>query len=303
MRTLQKIKEGFAYFKTIGQQSITLKEPYYWIVKLDGMQGVAIDIAADKKVNEQFASMKYYTKSYLIAGKERQLLMLVSDQESLRSDFAIICASFLEKVLDGEAYEQIQGNPLTWWHTMKELVGNANLEKAAYSVIGEMIGYYYVKSFEPTVHWNGPFGSSFDLETANDNYEVKSTTARYGSEITINSQYQLQSNFLLFFRFEPSVQGQGISIQDMVEKLVSVGVAREDLNKALEKLKYAEGSEVRLKSYRLLEATKYEINEAFPKITLESFKNEQLPQHITGLTYTIDLDGVASEAIALKLDE
>jgi hypothetical protein len=298
METIQKIREGFAYFRTSAKTFVTLKERYYWIVKLDGMQGVAIEIPEDIHVNEQLASINYYTKEYLLGGEERHLLMLVSNHPKLYEDFAIICAGFLEKILDSESYQEIQQNPISWWHAMKELMGNANMDKAAYSVLAEMLSYYYLLKQGKNVSWVGPFDGSVDFNSIDGCYEVKSTVARYGSQITINSQYQLRAKYLLFFRFEPSVYG--VSIQDLVTKLVGLGVEESEIECALEKLNYPIGSEVRSKSYRLLEVKKYEIDESFPKIVPESFKDGQLPKHISGLTYRIELDGLNGELIDLK---
>ncbi|WP_158555818.1 PD-(D/E)XK motif protein [Peribacillus glennii] len=298
METIQRIREGFAYFRTNAKLSMILKEQYYWIVKLDSFQGVAIEIPADKHVNEQFASISYYTKEYLIDGKEYHLLMLLSDHPTLYEDFAFICAAFLEKVADAESYQEIQQNPISWWHAMKVLMGNTNIEKAAYSVLAEMISYYYLLKQKKDVSWVGPFGGSVDFNYNDGSYEVKSTTARYGSHITINSQYQLKANYLLFFRFEPALNG--ISIQDMVTKLIELDVEESKIERALEKLKYPIGSEVRTKSYRLLEAIKYEIDENFPKIVPESFIGGQMPKHISGIIYKLDLDGLDGEVIELN---
>lgn len=297
METIQKIREGFAYFRTSAKRSNTLKEQYYWIVKIDGMQGVAIEIPEDKHVNEQFANISYYTKEFIVGGEERHLLMLVSNHPQLYDDFAIICAGFLEKVLDAESYQEIRQNPLSWWHAMKELMGNANIEKTSYSVLAEMLSYYYLLKLEKDVSWVGPFDGSVDFNAKDGSYEVKSTVARYGSQITINSQYQLKAKYLLFYRFEPDEYG--ISIQDMAAKLVQLGAEESQIELALEKLKYPIGSEARTKSYRLLEAMKYIIDENFPKIVPESFIDGQLPKHISGLIYKLDLDGLNGEVIDL----
>lgn len=297
MDSIQKIRNGFAYFRTSAKPSITLKEQYYWIVKIGGMQGVAIEIPSDKQVNEKFSNISYYTREYVVGGEERHLLLLVSDHPNLYEDFAIICAGFLEKVIDAESYQIIQENPISWWYSMKELMGNANIEKEAYSVLAEMLSYYYLLKQQKEVSWVGPFGGSVDFNCNDGLYEVKSTVARYGSQITINSQYQLKANYLLFYRFEPAENG--ISIQDLIQKLVETGVEESEIERALIKLKYPVGSEIRTKSYRCLESKKYEIDEGFPKITPESFKGDQLPKHISGLIYKLNLDGLNGEVIDL----
>ncbi|WP_078433843.1 PD-(D/E)XK motif protein [Metabacillus halosaccharovorans] len=298
MEITRKIREGFAYFRTSVKRSISLKEQFYWIVKINGMQGVAIEIPPEKHVNEQFANIYYFTKVYVLGGQEKHLLILVSDHPKLYEDFAIICAGFLERVLDSESYQEIQQNPISWWHAMKELMGNANIEKAAYSVLAEMLSYYYLLKKEKDVSWVGPFGGSIDFNSNDGGYEVKSTIARYGSQITINSEYQLKANFLLFYRFEPDIFG--ISIQDMIKKLVEWDVEETEIERALENLEYPIGSEIRKKSYRLVEVTKYKIDENFPKILPESFIEGHLPKHISGLIYKLNLEGLDGEVIDIK---
>lgn len=298
METIQNIRKGFAYFRTSTKHSIILKEKYYWVVKVNGMQGIAIEIPPDKEVNEQFASISYFTREYVIGGVEYHLLLLLSDSPNLHDDFAFICAGFLEKVLDAESFQKIQDTPISWWHAMKELIGNANIEKAAYSVLAEMLSYYYLYKEKEKVSWTGPFGGSVDFDCNDGGYEVKSTVARYGSQMTINSQYQLKANYLIFYRFEPSYNG--ISIQSMIRILVDLGVEEAEIENALNKLKYPVGSEIRTKTYKVLEVIKYEINESFPKIVPESFKDDKLPQHIIGLTYTLELDGLYGEVINFK---
>ncbi|CDN46085.1 PD-(D/E)XK motif protein [Paenibacillus sp. P22] len=298
MDTFQKIKEVFAYFRTSSKRSIAFEEQYYWLVKTDGKQGVAIEIPKGKHVNERFSNIHYYTKEYILSGEERNLLVLASDHSKYYNEFAIICAGFLEKVLDAESYQEIQQSPLTWWHAMKELMGNANVEKTTYSVIAEMLGYYYLLKQGKDVSWVGPMDGTVDLNCTDGSFEVKSTVARYGSQITVNSQYQLKANYLLFFRFEPAVNG--FSIQDMVIKLVELNVQESEIEFALGKLNYPEGSEIRSKKYQLLEVKKFEIDEHFPKIVPESFRGGQLPKHISGIVYKLDLDGLGGEAIDIR---
>lgn len=145
MEIIQSIKKGFTYFRTNYKSLNFLKEDGYWIVKIHNLQGVAIEISPEINMNEQFASIYYYTKEYMINGKAYYLLMLVSDKPKLYEDFSFICGSFIEKSLDPHSKKKIQSDPISWWYAMKELIGNANVEKTTYSIIAEMLSYYYLK--------------------------------------------------------------------------------------------------------------------------------------------------------------
>jgi hypothetical protein len=45
---------------------------------------------------------------------------------------------------------------------------------------------------------------------------------------------------------------------------------------------------------------KYEINENFPRIVPESFKNDQLPMNISELNYKVNLEGVIGKVIEFQ---
>lgn len=107
----------------------------------------------------------------------------------------------------------------------------------------------------------------------------------------------MQADYLLFFRFE--ISDSGISVQNMIDKLVGVGVEEEDIEHTLKKLKYPEGSHIRAITYKLLEAKIYKVDSEFPKITLESFKGNKLPDHISGITYTLNLEGLSGKALSM----
>ena len=52
--------------------------------------------------------------------------------------------------------------------------------------------------------------------------------------------------------------------------------------------------------YRILEARLYNIDDNFPKITLKSLKNDELPHGIVKIEYIIDLDDIDYESINLN---
>lgn len=292
------IRDTFSQFRISSKPNMSFYKDYYWVVKLDGKQGVAIKVPKGQDVNERLENIFYFTKEYSINGQDHNLLLLLSNQPRLYNDFATICAGFLDKLEDQSSYNEIQDNPISWWHMIKELIGNTNVEKATYSALAEMLSYYYLLKNGKDVSWVGPFGGSVDINGSEGDYEVKSTLSRYKSEVTISSQYQLKAKYLLFYRFEPDTYG--ISIQDMVRKLIDLNIDEQEIEKSLHKLDYPIGSEIRMKSYKILEVMKYLVDDNFPKILPENFIGGKLPAHITELTYKVSLDGLNGEAIDLK---
>ena len=144
-----------------------------------------------------------------------------------------------------------------------------------------------------TIEWTAVNAGSHDIESYESSYEVKSTVKRYGATITIAGQHQLQSLKrlqLYFCRLEQSKNG--ISINDMKDRLVADGYDKDKLEQQLYQLGYEKGTSIREEKYKVLEKIKYEVDDTFPKITKASFKDNHIPESVIQITYTIDLDGL-----------
>ena len=134
---------------------------------------------------------------------------------------------------------------------------------------------------------------SRDIECAEEICEVKSTCKRYGAEITIAGQHQLLHKkplYLYFVRMEESVEG--ISVNDMKKRLIQAGYDPGKLETELQQQGLERGASIRDRKYKILEKRKYIVDESFPRITKESFKDNRLPSGITQVIYTVDLDAV-----------
>ncbi|MEH6948054.1 PD-(D/E)XK motif protein [Bacillus sp. JJ634] len=271
-----------------------------WVVKINNANGVAIQVDDHIEVNEKFSKMNFLTKDYSIEGQTIRLLLITSDVNHLRNEFAKICRDFVELGPNNETRNMLTKEPLKWWLHMKELLGNANRNIQVYSVIAEMICFIHLLTRSKEVEWFGPFGGTIDLVSKDGYYEVKSTTNRYESIIQISGQYQLLSDKpqeLFFCRMEKSPHG--VSIQDLTEILIQKGVDAVYIEERLETLGINKGSTARKESYKLLECSTYTIDNDFPKITPKSFKGNQIPKHIVQITYSIDLNGLEKRNVSI----
>lgn len=52
-----------------------------------------------------------------------------------------------------------------------------------------------------------------------------------------------------------------------------------------------------MEKYVILEVLKYSVDESFPKITPEMFKNETIPPGIKQLSYDVDLSLLSAEKV------
>lgn len=294
MEILEEIREYFASTQKGVRNIKTLPIEYPAIViRINEGYGVAIVYDGEKDISEKFANCRLYTKHLIIDGRKQKYLILSCFLNSLRYEFATICAQFIEPGINGIDRKQLLEEPLVWWKQWRELLGNSISDKKAYNVIAEMmvLDELYVK--DNSVEWTAVTAGSHDIESNTGSFEVKSTVKRYGSTITVAGQHQFQSFKrlqLYFCRLEKSKLG--ISINDMKERLVSNGYDNEKLEQKLYHLGYEYGASVREEKYKVLEKRKYEVDSKFPKITSASFKGDHIPNSIVQITYTIDLDGL-----------
>lgn len=255
--------------------------------------GVAIEFDDIRDISEKFANSRLFSRTLAIGGIEKKYLILSCMLDSLRYEFATVCAQFVEPGIDGMDRKNLMSEPLEWWKKWRELMGNTISNKEAYSVIAEMMVLDDLYTQDNTVEWTAVNSGSHDIEGNESCYEVKSTVKRYGATITISGQHQLQSLKrlqLYFCRLEQS--RTGISINDMKDRLVADGYDKDKIEQQLYQLGYERGASIREEKYKVLEKRKYEVDDTFPKITKASFKDDHIPESITQITYTIDLDGL-----------
>jgi len=294
MTILDEIREYFASTQNGARDINALKDNYPAIViKNSSGYGVAVEFDDKREFSENFANCKLFTQNLSIDSVEKKYLILSCMFESLRHEFASVCAQFVDPGSDGMDRQFLLQNPLEWWSKWRDLLGNAIYNKQVYSVIAEMMALLELFQNNPSVEWAAIQGSSHDIEGNNESYEVKSTIERYAATVTIAGQHQLLSPkklFLYFCRMEKSKEG--FSVNDMKDKLITSGYDKDKLEGQLVSLGFEHGASARDEKYKILERRKYVVDDKFPKITQNSFKEDKIPKSIIQITYTIDLDGL-----------
>jgi hypothetical protein len=296
MTILEEIRDAFASMQSYGAMPVKGLDDEYmaYIVRIPDGYGVAIPVDNKMEIAENFNSCKFRTGLLSIGGVPSNYLMLISAFEEYRYEFASLCTELLNPGENGKDRRALLDNPLNWWKRWKELVGNGIKERAVYSVIAEMYVLEHKLKSDPSAEWTATRMGSRDIECNGESGEVKSTCKRYGAEINISGQHQLEHKkplYLYFIRMEESLEG--ISVNDMKKRLVNAGYDSGKLEIELQHQGFERGASIRDRKYRILEKRKYVVDESFPYITKESFKNNQLPSGITHIVYTVDLDAVS----------
>lgn len=263
----------------------TIREATYY--------GVAMPCEQELLVSEHSTNARLFTKKVIVNNSSTNLLIFGCLDESLRNEFATMCVDFITPGNSGEKRKLILKSPIEWWNKWIDLMGNKRSEKTCYNIIAEMLALKSIYESDNTVRWASDYMGSHDLESDTISIEVKSTIKKSETNITISSQHQLKSErplFLYFCRLEESAQG--VSINDVKHMLVALGYPENLLESQIEKFGFEMGTAARDAKYRVLETRKYIIDDAFPKITKDSFIGYTFPEAIIKITYTIDLNGL-----------
>ena len=294
MNTLDEIRKFFASLSNGAVLLKTLPNEYpAYIIRTPDWFGVAVEWAGKSAVSEHFANARICSIRMSIGGKERNLLLLFSCHEYLRNEFASVCTQFVDPGKDGHDRNALLSDPLLWWTKWKCLLGNVIADRTPYSVLCELLVLEHIYSSDNTAQWSATKSGTHDIEADQRSYEVKSTIKRYGAEITISGQFQLLTPKpldLYFCRVEESPAG--FSINDMVRKLIDAGYDGGLIEHQLAVQGYELGSSARNTKYNILEKRIYHVDDSFPKITEVSFKGDKIPNGISHITYTVELENI-----------
>lgn len=269
----------------------------FYVIKDNGWYGIGIDIDLDKtEYFEKFENVRLITKIKYFSNENHKLLELITNKADLIEEFSLVCFDFINKFDNEKVNENIIEKANKWWEEWKRLLGNVLKSERDYDFLGELLALNYVLNEDANATYSNL--ASHDIELPQYSIEVKTTTEKYNAEIHVNSQYQLENNTdmplkLIFVRLEKSQIGY--SINDVIENLKLKNYDINSLNR-LEKI----GTSSINEKYRILEARLYNIDDKFPKITLNSLKNNELPKGIIKIEYIVDLDDIDYETINLN---
>ena len=267
----------------------------YYIVDGD-YRGVGVVI------DEKFKDFRYHFENitikvdqrYTKEGNLQYYIQLLSDKIYDTNEFFFICMKFIEPGENGENRRLLLSNPQEWVDRWKLLFGNKSKDDSIYPVIGELLSLKHLLIIGEKAQLTSQ--GSHDIETTTNNYEVKTTIMRYDSIIEIHSKNQLASLngnplYLYFVRLEESVAG--VSLNSLLSDLSNLKYDTSSLREKFEDL----NSQSLDKCYKIDEIRLYKINEKFPKIVDDSFKDDHLPNGIYSLTYVVDLTDIEYEPI------
>lgn len=290
----QYIENGDNVYKIDSSSSYNV-----FIIKDNGWYGIGLEVdISTNEYFEKFENVVITTKLKAYNSNPLKLIEIITDKTELYNEFAIICCEFLNYIENDSNRNRFIENPRTWLDKWKDLLGNTLKKEENYSFLAELLAVNYLIKNNNLVIYND-YGTH-DIETENDSYEVKSTISRYGYDVHINGQHQLERDSkklnMLFIRLEKSIEGY--SINDVLCELKKVEYT--DIEYINQKIKNISTTSLNEK-YKILESRLFEVDDNFPKIVQSSFKEEKLPDSIKQINYVVDLSGVNCINIDLNI--
>lgn len=261
---------------------------------IDGY-AIAIPFNDERTFNETFVGISLLTNTLNYDNKSFKVLYLFMTSLGDLDKFAYIGAEFI----DVKNREGLLLDPYQWVDAWKEMFGDSKKKYIITDVLAELIALREVFSNDKTAKWEGPNDGTHDIVLKDKVVEVKSTTNKTNNYVSINSRFQLNpalNEELYFIKLE--TKPYALSIDSIVDELVSMGYPATELEDSLKKMGYEQGSRNRKRTYNLLSMTSYKVNEEnFPIVSLESINNLTKSKNIVGFKLTVDLSTIPGKTL------
>ena len=290
---INKLKEIFLELDIDKKRSINIDDvSIAYAFKNKFEYGVYIEYEGQVQVDEKFSSIRLYTAS---VKDENVLLLSCKDIESL-SVFIHMAYDFI--LFDNR--DIILKNPFSWFEKWKNAIGNHKKNLMVYDIIGELKSYICLCKQHKNVKWSSMHLGTHDLEADNIAYEVKTTINKTVNQIHISSVNQLmkdgdKSLYILYVKVEKSENGY--SINDLIQEMKKDSIFDVCMEEYLEQKGYNIGKKERDEKYIVRNIFKYAVDDKFPRITSDQFKDEKVPNGVVSLSYIIDLSNLDYEVL------
>lgn len=222
------------------------------------------------------------------------LYLFMNDTGDLKK-FSFIGAEFI----DVNNRRSLLSNPYIWVDTWKEMFGDSKKKYMITDVLAELVALKYLYDEDKTARWQGPKDGTHDIVLDGRVVEVKSTTHKTNSYVSINSRFQINPSLneeLFFVRLEPKPYAS--SIDTLVEELAMMGYSQDELEESLKEMGYRKGNRTRKMSYNVLSMVSYKVDEKnFPVISLDTLNNATNSKNIIGFKLTLDLSAIEGETL------
>lgn len=281
----------------------------------DGLRHVLLPVPIEYSVTQDKTSAGVHILSHELIDemRRRRFVDVVCLKPHLNDVFSLVAREIIDAVRqDSSSPDRTCHRVLSRWRELlsREAVAGATHETLT-GLYGELLQLREIVRRDPTrtATWVGYAGSRHDFVGRDISLEVKATMRRGGWTCQISGVDQLHvaagaKLYLVLVRLEPS--SDALSLDDIKNELVELGADAHVIMNAFLSLGVTTDQAVGAR-FRVIESRMYVVNEAFPRITRQSFIPGGLPDRVVRLQYELDLAGdnplpLTSQQIELVFD-
>lgn len=235
---------------------------------------------------------------YEVAGRSTQFIDVMCNDRALDTVFAELAGEVVNRIsAGGGAMASVEGTISDF----RELLLGAEEAEVSDSEIVGLIGELVVlrelsaRSGSAISAWTGPFDQRHDFRRSVHAIEVKTSSRADSTSILVSSVEQLAEpagGTLLLVHLNIERAGSGpLSVSALCSEIVSLGVPRDELQKALSALGCQDPNAQQWNRLRftLERISGYRVGMGFPRVTSSQFPGHVLPEGIGAISYELDL--------------
>jgi hypothetical protein len=245
---------------------------------------------------------------YTLNGRATLFLDVMCLEQPLDAVFAEIADEILHRISSGVAPGKSVETTISDFRELLQDSDRRTVEESkVIGLLGELVVLEMLCRTSPAAieAWTGPFDQRHDFRRRGQAIEVKTSSRADATSVVISSIEQLTEPAngvltLAHVRMERAMGGS-LTVAKLVQKIVSLGVGREDIQRRLSSISCdsPDSDAWNNVEFSLEGISAYRVREGFPRINSSAFEGGKLPAGITAISYTVDL----SAAKEFLLDE
>lgn len=260
---------------------------------------VPVPSDTDTNLDWENRSVAFGYRTIRLDDGQKSFLALQCKSERLLPQFALLVDDILESIAeDIENANMVTRRVVERWREMlmdskQPLLGETQLS----GLFGELVFLEeLVAHHGPSalLAWTGPLGNRHDFEFTNASFEVKTTTNHNNMVVAFHGARQLEvspGNSLCVVAHQVERVPVGVSVPNIINRLIAMGIDRFELLRKLAENGYHEidSNHYLTVTFAILASKKFLVDSNFPRITHETLTHGDFLEKISGLQYSVDL--------------
>ncbi len=291
-----KISKDFAYknFYSDSKKDLILIG-----IDKDLSKGIMIRDESGRSTLPKLSSSFQINRTF-IEEEKSSFITIFSKEKSLDEPFTYLTSLIIKNIDDGFSPTLATKEAIEQFKKLFQSLGKLPPESEIIGLLGEL---FFVDEIikiknDSWKGWIGPEDKIIDFTYGELDVEIKSSSYSGEDKITINRYKQLQyirnrSRFLFYSSFIKNPDGE-LSVPDLVDKILPQIDDKDGFRDKLSLTKYKiqDKSLWLEKRYSHLETIVFKVDENFPRINSDSFKDNKIPDGITNIRYDLALNTI-----------